>query len=299
MDKQIADLERKLKTLNFCLKKTGDVSKKNERTASERHKVSVETLMTTVVKLKESIEEQKFANGDDDEAVQEWADRIEQVVNEGHACIRELAVRIEQIDLNLRHATALYEHKREVELEKEKKQEALNRVHAKELEFQKKLVLKQAQTEPPETVQMASNVFRLLKHVIAKSDGAPQDWLRFGGRFESQIDESGAPEVTKFSYLKELVNLKVRNLIDSFSFTSEGYQKAKDLLTRRNGKESEVVRTYVRNILELPTVHERNVKKIHEFYEALLFNVESLRTLKSLYKLDAAVRFTFDKLDVI
>ena len=73
--------------------------------------------MTTVVKLKESIEEQKFANADDDEAVQEWADKIEQVVNEGHPCIRELAVWIEKIDLNLRHATALYEHKREVELE--------------------------------------------------------------------------------------------------------------------------------------------------------------------------------------
>ena len=54
-----------------------------------------------------------------------------------------------------------------------------------------------------------------------------------------------------------------------------------------------------RNILELPTVRERNVKKIHEFYEALLFNVESLRTLKSVFKLDAAVRFTFVKLDVM
>ena len=32
--------------------------------------MSVKTLMTTEVKLKESIEEQKFANGDDDEAVQ-------------------------------------------------------------------------------------------------------------------------------------------------------------------------------------------------------------------------------------
>ena len=39
------------------------------------------------------------------------------------------------------------------------------------------------------------------------------------------------------------MNLKVRNLIDSLSFTSEGYPKDKDLLTRRNGKESEVVRT--------------------------------------------------------
>ena len=77
------------------------------------------------------------------------------------------------------------------------------------------------------------------------------------------------------------------------------YQKAKDLLTRRYGKASEVVGTYVRNILELPTVRERNVKKIHEFYETLLFNLESLRTLKSLPKLDGAVRFTFDRLDAI
>ena len=46
-------------------------------------------------------------------------------------------------------------------------------------------------------------------------------------------------------------------------------------------------------------MRERNVKKIHEFYEALLFNVESLRTLKSVFKLDAAVRFTFVKLDVM
>ena len=58
--------------------------------------------------------------------------------------------------------------------------------------------------------------------------------------------------------------------------------------------------TCVRNILVLPTVRERNVTKIHvhEFYETLLFKVESLQTLKSLSKLDAAVRFTFDKLDV-
>ena len=70
MDKQIAELEGKLKTLNFRLK-TGDVLKKDDRTAFARHKVSVEALLTAAVKLKESIEEQKFANGEDNEAVQE------------------------------------------------------------------------------------------------------------------------------------------------------------------------------------------------------------------------------------
>ena len=52
-----------------------------------------------------------------------------------------------------------------------------------------------------------------------------------------------------------------------------------------------MVSANVRNILEVPIVKERDVKKIHEFYETLLFNVEILRTLQSLNKLDAAVRF--------
>ena len=159
MDKKIVQLQSKLKTSNFRWKKTRDVLKKDDRTPFERHKVSVEALVTTVVKLKESIEEQKFTNGEEDDvAVQEWADEIEQVINEGDACIRELAERIEQTDRNLKHATVLYEYKREVKLEKEKivqQQEAINRAHGEESEFEKKkLELKQGQTEPPENVHV-------------------------------------------------------------------------------------------------------------------------------------------------
>ena len=69
--------------------------------------------------------------------------------------------------------------------------------------------------------------------MITKFDGTPQDWMRFWGQFEAQIDKSSAPDVTKFSYLKELVDLKVRILIYGLLFTAEGYQKAKDLLARR------------------------------------------------------------------
>ena len=78
----------------------------------------------------------------------------------------------------------------------------------------------------------------MLKLVITKFDGTPQDWMRFWGQSETQIDKSSAPEVTKFSYLKELLVLKVGNLIDGLPFTPEGYQKAKDLLARRYGKTS-------------------------------------------------------------
>ena len=305
METQIADLNGKMKALSFRVKKTDEVLKKDDLKASERHRTSLETMVTAVNTLKESIEEKKFVNGEDEESVQEWASGIEEVVNQADECMRELTRQIEQIDRNLKHATALYEHKREIELEREKlrqKQEAVERAHAEELEFEKKkLELKQAQTKPPEITAMASNAVKMpkLQVVITKFDGTPQDWVRFWGQSETQIDKSSTPEVTKFSYLKELVDLKVRNLIDGLPFTPEGYNKAKDLLARRYGKTSEVVGTYVRNILELPTVRERDVKKIHEFYEILLFNVESLQTMQSINKLDAAVRFTFDKLDVI
>ena len=116
---------------------------------------------------------------------------------------------------------------------------------------------------------------------ITKLDGTPQDWMCFWGQFEAQIEKSSVSDVTTFSSLKELVDLKVRNLIDGLSFTPEGYQKAKDLLSRRFGITSEIARTYVRNILERPTVSSRDVRKIHEYCETLLFNVESPRTLQS------------------
>ena len=58
------------------------------------------------------------------------------------------------------------------------------------------------------------------------------------------------------SYLKELVEVKLRNLIDGLPFTEEGYNKAKTLLVKRFARTSEVVGVYVGNILQLPTVKE-------------------------------------------
>ena len=74
-------------------------------------------------------------------------------------------------------------------------------------------------------------------------------------------------------------------------------KNAKDLLTRRYRKTSEVEGAYVRNILQLHTVRKRDAKKNHEYYEKLIFSIESLQTLQIINKLNTAVCFTFDKLD--
>lgn len=79
--------------------------------------------------------------------------------------------------------------------------------------------------------------------------------------------------VTKFSYLKEFVNPKVRKSIDGFPFTAEGYDKAKAILSERYGNASKVEKAYVKDILDLPKIHGNEPRKVHQFCERLLYDV--------------------------
>ena len=69
---------------------------------------------------------------------------------------------------------------------------------------------------------------KLPKLVIIMFDGTHFDLFRFWNQFKSQIDKFDLPQVSKFSYLKELVIPEVHLLIDSQPFTSEGYTRAKN-----------------------------------------------------------------------
>ena len=68
----------------------------------------------------------------------------------------------------------------------------------------------------------------------------------------------------------------------SIPFTEEGYARALKYLKDKYGHPNEVAGSYVINLLELAPITERDVAKINKFYEKLLFNVESLATLKKL-----------------
>ena len=99
MGKEKAELDAKIKTLNFRVKKTDKVLQKDDRAAVERHRASLESVVTAVMTLKESIEEQVFAEGKDDQAVQEWAEEFEESVDAGDKCMRQLASKIDQSEI--------------------------------------------------------------------------------------------------------------------------------------------------------------------------------------------------------
>ena len=64
--------------------------------------------------------------------------------------------------------------------------------------------------------------------------------------------------VTKYSYLKELVDPKIRTEIDGLPFSTEGYEHTKNILARKYGQISEVMNAYVENITCLPTISTRS-----------------------------------------
>ena len=105
--------------------------------------------------------------------------------------------------------------------------------------------------------------------------------------------------VTKFAYLKELLEPKIRASIDGLPFSSEGYERAKSILKKKYGRASEIVNAYVPNIMGLPSVSGSNPVKIHEFYDKLLFNVQALETLGRLQDVNGYVRMSLDKLEAI
>ena len=98
----------------------------------------------------------------------------------------------------------------------------------------------------------------------------------FWGQFSASIDSIYISEVMKFSYLKELVEPKIRTFIIGLPFTTERYKKAKKILQTKYGNTCEIVNSYVEEIMNLPTVTGTRPEKTHPFYEKLVYCVQSL-----------------------
>ncbi|CAB4002690.1 Hypothetical predicted protein [Paramuricea clavata] len=97
----------------------------------------------------------------------------------------------------------------------------------------------------------------------------------------------------------ELFDDKVRKAVQALPYSAEGYNRAVAILKERYGKEREIVKAYVKEILELPPVLTANARKIREFYEKLTYGVQSLQTMNKLSQVDGAVAMTLGKLPAI
>ena len=283
MEKQLSELASKVKALRFRLSKTDEAIAKDDREACKRQKDSLSNISKLVIDLKESIEEKKFSKGESEEQIAEWGAEFEAQLEKTDACLRKLTQRIKEIDLREEEAKNVMTHKQ-------------NMMFEQELLEQKAAYESKLKDEGHANQNNKLSGAKLPKLPITKFNGTYEAWLPFWGKFSSEIDSASLPTLTKFSYLKELLEPSIREGIDGPPFTEEGYLAAKEMLKAEYGQDSEIVNAYIKNIMSLPVITGTNPKKIDEFYRQLRYNVQSLDTMGKLADVKGNVRSTLDKL---
>ena len=293
------DLEKLLKTkgdlLRFINGETREIIAKAKISDLERQRKTLEDKLQEVHELKLRIQEKKLGEGVSQEDVRSWTKQtkannispIEDAIAELETVIETTKGNVQRQKENLAAQARDEQYQEQLKYDKGKL----------ELFYEKKIVEERAK-KPSENGSQKPNV-RLQKLQITKFDGTHTDWLRFWNQFEAEIHAADIPAVTKFNYLKELVMPKVRITIQGLPFTTEGYERARNILKTRYGKSSEIVNSYVQNIMSLPNIHGCQPSKIHEFYETLMYNVQSLETLGKIGEVNGYVRATIDKLEGI
>ena len=193
------------------------------------------------------------------------------------------------------------QHEKEEELNQAKQRQFEMEIELEKLKFKQRLELEAKLEEirgKPEVTQKQISV-KLPKLEITKFKGTHMDWFRFWSQFETEVDKQNIDPVTKFNYLKEFLEPKVRSTIENLNHSSEGYERAKQILKSKYGKPSEVINAHVQSIMALPHIRGSNPSKIHDFFNKLLPSVQALESMGKLREISGYTRATLDKLEGI
>ena len=299
MEALTSELDVQLKLLMFTQGKTKGIVEKANTEGIERHRDALRAIVKRIESVKTQIEQAKLESGVQVDELPKWSAGVEAQ----QATVDEEITYLSQTVVQINYEASLKAKKCEEELAERGREKQLQFERAQleqKLEFEKKMEEARKSNmgqvaESPAPVKSA----KLPKLIITKFSGELTDWPRFWNQFEAEIHRSEVAAVTKFSYLRELVDPKVKTAIDGLPFTTEGYQRAKNILKSKYGQMSEIVNAYVQNIMALPMITGSHPRKIHEFYEKLLFNVQSLETLGKLTEISGYVRVSIDKLQGI
>ena len=300
MEKLKEDLKGKRNLLLFTLGKSESVLGTGNVQTIKRHREALSSIADQIDALKLQVVEEMFKSSDSEENIGDWSDEIEKQIGEVDTRVTYINERL--ASLKLEQVTKTQESENEIKARDREEQLRFERVQLEQkLEYEQKIKeAKRNYTTKSEASPAPSEGVRtkLPRLTITKFNGTHTDWLRFWNIYEAEIDKcSNMVAVTKFAYLKDLLEPKVRAGIDGLPFSSEGYvERTKNILKNKYGRMSEIVNGYVQNTMGLPVISGANRAKINQFYEVLSFNVQALETLGKLREVNGYVRMSIDKL---
>lgn len=230
-------LKTKLKQLERAEEKADQVLKAEKQSATQRQLMNLKELITEADSARRKVE----------------ALKIEAKVNDGdiNQCNNAIPGKIEEADSHIENLEEWLEN-RKMEAEKQEREEKMQfeiKLHETKLKLQENLQIKAGNQKS--SVETSVGEAKLLNLVITKFNGTYADWPRLWGQYSETIDKTNVSPVTKFMDLRELLDAKVRKTVGALPHSAEGYNRAVSILKDRFGKQSKIVKAYVKEILEL------------------------------------------------
>ena len=285
-------IDGKLRFLEFISEETDEIIQKNERKSVERQIKIYEAKFDEIEDLKLHIQELRLQAEEDPSEVKKW--RL--TINEKQKMLEPSYQRLQKVMQTFQDEEAnIKEQERKQECEKEMAMEKMKLQQRLRMERQSLESRSQSKSDMPGK----SVMIKLPKLEITKFKGTHVDWFRFWNQFKTEVDQQNIEQITKFNYLKEFIEPKVRSLIDNINHDAEGYERAKQILKSKYGKDSEIVNAHVQIIFNLPHVRGTSPSKIHQFYQRLLPSVQALESMGKLKEISGYTRATLDKLEGI
>ena len=218
MEKLIGKLKAKLQLLELTHEKTEGIIRTGITEKIRRHKEALQSIVIGAEEIKREVEQAKLEGGEALNKVKEFGKEVELKIDAADTEIALLEERVKRMVADAENE------------ERETKETLLARQREEQLKFERQQLEQKAEFEKEKVASPSKQNVKLPKLVITKYNGALENWLAFWNKFEAEIDKTGLPAVTKFAYLKELVEPRVRKGIDGLPFTSEGYERGKALV---------------------------------------------------------------------
>lgn len=285
MENAKGKLQTKLTQLGIHSKRTQQVLDSGSVEAIERHTGALRSTISEADELKRALEALKIEAEEDLGDIATWNAEIDHQLMKADEEVGKLRKWLEerrrQEETNAREEQLKFELKLQ-----EQKMKLQNDLATQESH--------QGGGSPKQTTQA-----KLPKIEIKMFEGSYLDWPRFWGQFTETIDKAEVAPINKFTYLCGLLGPKVKTSVEALPFTSEGYKRAKSILLSNYGKESEITKAYIKEIMALPVITSANPRRISEFSETLTYCVQALETMNKLSEVNGNVPMTLDKLPAI
>ena len=234
-------LRTNLAQLEIHAKRTEQVLNSGSVEAIERHTGALKSTISEADELKCALEALKIEADEDFNDLSTWNSAIDIQLMNADEEVKRLRKWLE--DRRHQEETTVCE-----ELKFEMK------LHEQKMKLQTDLTMQKSQENGLPKQSQA----KLPKIEIKKFEGSYLDWPRFWGQFTETIDKADIAPINKFTYLCGLLGPKVKVAVEVLPFTAEGYNRAKLILLSNYGKESEITKAYVKEIMALPVVTSAN-----------------------------------------